>query len=38
MQRRGARLRGNKKKSNRNLGGYGDIKGQKDRDFINQSK
>ena len=38
MQRRGARLRGNKKKSNRNLGGYGDIKGLKDRDFINQSK
>ena len=38
MQRRAIRLRGNEKKSNRNIGGYSDIKGLKDRDFINQSK
>ena len=38
MQRRGTRLRGNEKMSNRNLGVYSDIKVLKDRDFINQSK
>ena len=38
MQRRGTRLRGNAKMSNRNLGGYSDIKGRKDREFVNQSK
>ena len=38
MQRRGTRLRGNEKMSNRNLGVYSDIKVLKDRDFTNQSK
>ena len=38
MQRRGTRLRGNEKKSNRNIEGYSDMKGLKDREYINQSK
>ena len=40
MQRKGTRLRGNekfrRKKLNQNIGGYSDMKGLKDGEFINQ--